>query len=231
MKNKLLVTGLVLLAGGALILPPAISAFKRGEIKAEVDLGPEPTFEGERTVEFGKPDILRASEEVDYVSASKVILHYHNDDKGVLNRRFYTWVTGVDGVERKPDADTWTSEDMTITLDFDEIPEYKDMEGFYFIIKFAGTWSGQSEDMFLSYKEFVPDANGLVEVWMIPGEGSKVEVYRSEAETKFPKVKTAKFTDFKTIHCVADEVPLYYKLYAFDKEYLRGDVQQKAAGK
>lgn len=231
MKNKLLVTSLVLLAGAALVLPPALSAFKLGEVKPEVDLGPAPTFENERTVDVGNPDIKRAAEEADYVSASKVILHYHNDDKGVLNRRFYTWVTGVDGVERKPDAATWTSEDMTITLDFEEIPEYKDMEGFYFIIKFAGTWSGQSEDMFLSYKEYAPDVTGLVEVWMIPGEGSKIEIYRTEEETKFPKVKTAKFVDFQTIHCVADEIPLYYKLYAFDKEYLRGDTQQKAAGK
>ena len=233
MKKNNIVSGLLLLAGAAaLVLPPAISASGIAKTLApEVDLGPAPSFEGERTVRLENPDIMRANEDEDYVSASKVILHYHNDDKSCLNRRFYTWVTGVDGLERKPDAATWTSEDMTITLDFADIPEYAEMDGLYFIIKFGGTWAGQSEDMFLSYKDFAPDANGLVEVWMIPGEGSTVEVYKTEAETKFPKVKTAKFTDFKTIHCVADETPMYYKLYAFDKEYLRGSTEQKASGK
>ena len=232
MKNKTLFTSLLLLAGAGLALPMAGCAPTSEEIKEEViDYGPAPSFEEDRVVRADSPDIKRAAEEEEYVSASKVILHYHNDDKGCLNRRFYTWVTGVDGIERKPDAETWTSEDMTITLDFSVVTEYANMEGFYFIIKFAGTWAGQTEDMFLSYKEYAPDASGLLEVWMIPGEGSKVEIYRSEEETKFPKVKTAKFTDFKTIHCVADEIPLYYKLYAYDKEYLRGSTEQQATGK
>ena len=231
MKKKILFTSLISLAGIGMVLPASIALASNKPQEVEVDVGPAPSFEGEREVAFAKPDKVRAADEEEYVSASKVILHYHNDDKGCLNRRFYTWVTGVDGIERKPDAATWTSEDMAITLDFSEITEYADMEGLYFIIKVAGTWSGQSEDMFLSYKDFEPDANGLVEVWMIPGEGSTIEIYKTEAETKFPKVKTAKFTDFKTIHCVADEIPMYYKLYAFDKEYLRGSPEQKASGK
>lgn len=229
MKKKVLISGLTLLLGVGLLPACASEVVKEEPI---VDLGPAPTFEGERVVNLDKPDIeLEAEGDDDFVSASKVVLHYHNDDKNCLNRRFYTWVTGVDGVERKPTEATWTSEDMSITLDFTAIKEYANMDGLYFIIKMAGTWAGQSEDMFLSYKDFTPDENGLVEVWMIPGEGSKVEIYKTEAETKFPKVKTAKFTNFKTIHCVADEKPMYYKLYAFDKEYLLGTPEQKASGK
>ena len=230
MKKKLLTTGLLFIAGAGLILPGCASLAHEVDTPETVDYGPAPTFEPNRIVNVNKPD-YRVADDEEFVSAKKVILHYHNDDKGCLNRRFYTWVTGVDGKERKPDSVTWTTEDMSIILDFSEITEYADMDGLYFIIKMAGTWAGQSEDMFLSYKEFAPDENGLVEVWMIPGEGSKVEIYKTEAETKFPKVKTAKFIDYRTIECVADETPMYYKLYAYDKEYLLGTTEQKATGK
>ena len=121
MKKKVLVSGLTLLLGVGLFPACACEVEKSEPI---VDLGPAPSFEKERVVDLGKPDKqLEAEGDDDFVSASKVVLHYHNDDKSCLNRRFYTWVTGVDGVERKPTAETWTSEDMSITLDFNSITE------------------------------------------------------------------------------------------------------------
>ena len=185
----------------------------------------------EGTVNYNNPFRAGDGEETNAVPASKVVLHYHNDDKACLKRRFYTWVTGVDGVERKPDAATWTETDMSITLDFSVITEYADMPSLMFIIKVAGTWAGQSEDIELSYLDFPPDANGVTEVWTIPGEGSSVELYKTEAETKFPKILTAKFSDWKTIHCEADEKPLYYRLYAYDKNYLMLNEDAQVANK
>lgn len=183
-------------------------------------------------VSYFSPTRTRAAEEADtFVYPKKVVLHYHNDDKACLKRRFYTWVTGVDGLERKPDAATWTETDMTITLDFDVYTEYANMPSLMFIIKVAGTWAGQSEDIELSYEKYQPNSQGVTEVWCIPGEGSAIEIYKTEEETKFPKILTAKFTDFKTIHCEADEKPLYYKLYAYDKNYLIESEDEQIADK
>lgn len=184
-------------------------------------------------VDYNKPRLITRDESASkIIFPSKIILHYHNDDMAVKNRRFYTWVTGVDGEERK--ADHYTETDMDITIDFDLFPEYKDSPSFFFIIKVAGTWAGQSQDIEIPYEnwqEKIEENNGLLELWTIPGEGNSVEVYGSEAETKFPKVKTAKFTSWKKIRCIADEVPLYYKLYAFDKNYLMGSPQEQIAKK
>ena len=187
--------------------------------------------EDENIVDFSSPTRLLNDDKEEFRPASKVVLHYHNDDKGCLKRRFYTWVQGVDGEERKPDAATWTETDMTITLDFSVITEYANKPNLMFIIKVAGTWAGQSEDTTLSYEKYAPDALGVTEVWTIPGEGSQIEIYKTEAETKFPKILTAKFTDFKTIHCEADEKPMYYNLYAFDKNYLMGTEDEQIANK
>ena len=178
------------------------------------------TYESEAdgVVDYKNP--LYAEDGDTYKAPSKVVLHYHNDDKACKKRRFYTWVTGVDGEERKPDAATWTETDMTITLDFSVITEYANMPSLMFIVKVAGTWAGQSEDIELSYLDFPPDEQGVTTVWTIPGEGSSIELYKTEEETKFPKILTAKFTSWKTIHCEADEKPMYYHLYAFDKNYM-----------
>ena len=224
MKNKLKISmGLCLLGCAAMALPLGACA---PEIKGSEVIPPgvdmtEPIFESERVVSASKPDITRGSEEETYKPAKKVTLHYHNDDNGCLTRRFYTWATGVDGVERKPDEATAT--DMTITLDFEDYPEYANMPSIFFIIKVVGTWNGQSEDTELSYSEFPPDDDGYLEIWTINGEGSKLELYDNEEDTKFPKIATAKFTDWKTIHCVLSDnvLPSTWTLYAYDKNHLQ----------
>lgn len=203
-------------------------------VEDEENVGDDPIVyeEEENVVDYDSPTrIVREGETPKFVAPDKVVLHYHNDDGNCLKRRFYTWVQGVDGIERKPDAATWTNTDMQITLDFNEITEYANMPSLMFIIKVAGTWAGQSEDIELSYLDFPPDEFKVTEVWTIPGEGSKVELYKTEAETKFPKILTAKFKDFKTIHCEANEKPLYYNLYAFDKNYLMGTPDEQIANK
>ena len=75
---------------------------------------------------------------------------------------------------------------MAIELDFNEITDYADMPSLYFIIKVAGTWAGQSEDIELKYSNYTVK-DGVLEVWTIPGEGSSIEIYETEEETKFPK--------------------------------------------
>ena len=193
----------------------------------EIDKDPiSYTKSSDAVVEYSRlKPFTRADDEL--VIPDKVILHYFNDDKDCLSRRFYTWVTGYDGVERKPDESD--AESMKITLDFSVITEYANMPSLFFIIKKAGTWSGQSEDCELKYENYQPqikDVGGkkVLELWTIPGEGSSIEFCVSEEETKIPKIATAKFMDWKTIHCVSSDptlVPVDVKVYAFDRTYLK----------
>ena len=233
MKKHIVPIALCMLAITAVALPmiPAKNkAVSVNEDAPEMVMEEDPiayTKSEDAVVEYSKLKYVnRAGDDDKLKIPNKVILHYFNDDKDCLSRRFYTWVTGYDGVERKPDeAD---AESMKITLDFDIIDEYKDMPSLFFIIKKAGTWSGQSEDVELkyeAYQEQIKDVDGklTLELWTIPGEGSSIEFCISEEETKIPKIATAKFTDWKTIHCVSSDPTLKPKtvnVYAFDRTYL-----------
>ena len=227
MKKKLIPIGLCLLGGAAMLL----SACNRPSSKIGVDdaiLEDDPVSyaKSEDAVVDYKNMAPRRLNDDELKIPSKLTLHYINDDQECESRRFYTWVTGYDGVERKPDVSSPTA--ISITLDFSVITEYADMPSIFFIIKKAGTWSGQSEDVELKYERFQEqmkqEANGYsLELWTIPGEGSSIEFCVSEEETRIPKISTAKFTDWKTIHCVSSDPtlkPKWYKVYAFDRTYL-----------
>ena len=192
----------------------------------EIDKDPiSYTKSSDAVVDYSRLKVVTRGED-DLKIPDKLILHYFNDDKDCLSRRFYTWVTGYDGVERKPDESD--AESMKITLDFSVITEYAGMPSLFFIIKKAGTWSGQSEDCELKYEDYQPqikdiDGKKVLELWTIPGEGSSIEFCISEEETKIPKIATAKFMDWKTIHCVSSDPtlkPKWVKVYAFDRTYL-----------
>lgn len=234
MNKKIINITACLVAGLALAVPVPIAIASMVKNSAPIETLDDPIDyskdSDDLVVDLNNPFITyKDGDEKEVETPNKVILHYHNDDNACLSRRFYTWVTGVDGIERKPDATAeWTATDMAITLDFSQITEYQDSISLFFIIKMAGTWSGQSEDTELVYDKYTVK-DGVLEIWTIPGEGTAIEMYETEEETKFPKIQTAKFKDFKTIHCVSTVdkegkkwVPLEYKLYAFDKSYLSG---------
>ena len=243
MKNKVLSMLTLLLAGGALVLPACSNGYEPKKGKPSTSEPPvEKTDDDDLTNIKGKPfrTVRAAADDDELVLPNKVILHYHNDDNACNTRRFYTWVTGVDGTERKPNGE-WSAVDMEITLDFAVIPEYADLPSLYFIIKVAGTWAGQSEDTVVDYalyQDAIKENNGVLELWTIPGEGTSVEIYKTKAESELPKVKTAKFVDFKTIHCTSTIdaegkkwVPTEYRLYAYDKNYLNMTEAAQAANK
>ena len=243
MKTKAFSIIKVLLASGILIIP-ACTDLPAPNFKEEENFD-QPTEHtgGDDLINYlGKPfRVVRAGDDDDIVLPNKVILHYHNDDNACQNRRFYTWVTGVDGSERKPMEEGWTATDMQIELDFNIITEYAGLPSLSFIIKVAGTWAGQSEDTIIDYalyQDLIIENNGVLELWTIPGEGTSIEIYKTKAESELPKIKTAKFTDFKTIHCTSTIdaegkkwVPLEYRLFAFDKNYLNMSEAAQASNK
>lgn len=55
------------------------------------------------------------------------------------------------------------------------------------IVKTTGTWAGKSDDTPIDFAAFPPDGTGLTEIWCIPGEGSSIEMYATEAETQMDK--------------------------------------------
>ena len=234
MKKKFIALGLTVLGGLALVLPNAITRPELPNQPVEV-LDDPVEYENETTVRLANPIVSLMEEDSEVVLPDVVIIHYHNDDAACLTRRFYTWVTGIDGVERLPNYGEWTTTDMAVKLDFNEIPEYRNLPELYLIIKVAGTWSGQSEDTILNYADYKVE-DGVMEVWTIPGEGTAIDIYNTEEESMLPKITTAKFTDWKTIHCTStiDKngklwAPTNYKLYAFDKQYLTStEAAQKA---
>lgn len=165
-------------------------------------------------------------------STEFVTIHYHNDDGLNVKRRYYVWITGVNGVEVVPDEISADGQDMVLTLDFKaDWPAFLNQPELKFIIKFANTWSGQSEDLTIDYSVHRPDSEGRVEVWCVPGEGAGVDIFATEAETKFDKVETAKFLTYKTIECVATAKPERYELYAFDTTYIRQNPTLQAKDK
>ena len=231
MKKQLIPLGLCLLGATAMVLPSVLT--KPAVESCEEALDDPITYETPKEVKLSEFKTVRAEEELKI--PSQVTLHYINDDAECESRRFYTWVTGYDGIERKPDSISPTK--ISITLDFAEIPNYANMPSIFFIIKKAGTWAGQSEDVELKYEKFqdqmkdIGDGKYSLELWLIPGEGSAIEFCISEEETRIPKIATAKFMDWKTIHCVSSDPsthPLWYKVYAFDKVYLNATPQAQA---
>ena len=220
-KKIVLFSASILLSLG--LLTPS---FFHKEEKVEPD-----NIEYEEVVPFEHDQYFRVEDEGDVVCPTKVILHYHNDDGKNDTRLFYTWTSGVNGVERKPTFLSSDKKDMSITLDFNELTGYAGKENMYFIIKYVGTWAGQSEDTLIDYAKFPPDDTGLLELWTIPGEGISVDIYRTEEETKLDKIQTAKFTSWKNIHCVATATPLSYRIYAFDQTYLNMEVETQERDK
>ena len=130
--SSLLIAGLTVLGGCS----------KASPVEEKLD-DPVSYYSGDTSVSLER---MKAEEEKEVETPKVVKLHYHNDDNACLNRRFYTWVTGIDGIERKPNEETWSPTDMEITLDFNEITDYQGSISLFFIIKVAGTWAGQSED-------------------------------------------------------------------------------------
>ena len=240
MKKQIWILASCLLGGLALALPACSNVGSPNQEAEEQFADPIFYSDVDKINNLDRPYYAKEDGDDEEVVRPNILrLHYHNDDNGCLNRRFYTWVTGVDGVERKPNLGDWTATDMAIEIDLTaaEYDDYADSTSLYFIIKVAGTWSGQSEDTQLIYSEWTIE-NDVLEVWTIPGEGTSIEIYETEEETKLPKIQTAKFVDFKTIHCACTIdsngkawIPTEYKLYAFDKSYLASTEASQAANK
>ncbi len=246
-KTKTIIYGITSLLVAGALAAPILSAL-------------QPKFEfvedpGEDTAIYDE-DVVKYLDQPDYVSknksstvtVNKVILHYYNEDALTNTRAFYIWNTGIDGVEYSDvlpaDGDTIVTystdnTSMTITIDFvndTRFEGFQELDSLMFIIKYKAisssnqNWTGQSADTELSFASFPPDNSGTVEAWAVPSSGTNITIVDSEAKTKVPGVKTATFTDWKTISCTCSSgtSSVDWVLYAYDETYYKRDLSYRA---
>ena len=198
-----------------------------------------------------KPDLVNGEDdEEETVDVDKVILHYYNEDAVTDTRAFYIWATGINGKEysdqlnNDPSIVRYYSSDaahpevidsMAITMDFKNdarFEEFRGLSSIMFIIKFKAksatdeNWNGQSSDTELDFRVFAPNAEKTVEVWAVSAGGANITIVDSEAKTKVPGVKIAKFTNWKTISCSStkETKSVNWQLYAYDETYYKRDM-------
>ena len=178
-------------------------------------------------VDYEKPAYTKAS--AASVSATSISVHYHNDDGKNSTREFWVWCDGVNGSAFAPKNISSDGKDMELSFSFTgEHANFAKKKGIYFIVKFKSGWVGQSDNMYVEYAEFPPDESGKTEVWCIPGEGSAIEMYKSQQETKMDRFVVSTFSDWKTINVRMTAVPASWKLYAFTSSYMSyGETESK----
>ena len=163
----------------------------------------------------------------DVAVPSSLTIHYQMEEPvDYSDKRFYLWAGKLDGQEYE--ATGIDDFGMYITVD---PREWGAHDTFMFIIKFTGTWNGQSTDTEIPYKTFPPDANGNLEVWCIPDEGTSIAVYGTIEETQGAKITYAKFKDWKTIRLEGTHEIVSYKAYAFTSEYYSYDADRQNSNK
>ena len=178
-------------------------------------------YDQPKVVSYDNPDIYYKAPADKVTSATSVSIHYHNDDAKCAQREFWVWCNGVNGSAFAPTSVSADGKDMVLTFAFTgEHANFANKKGIYFIIKFQNTWTGQSENVYLDYGEFKPDASGKAEVWCIPGEGNQIEKYPNEELTKMDRFMSVTFTSWKTIEVIATTVPSTYQLYGLTSNYM-----------
>ena len=178
-------------------------------------------YDQPKVMSYDKPDIYYKAPVSNVTSASSISIHYHNDDALCNTREFWVWCAGVYGSAFSPTSVSTDKKDMVLEFSFTgDHANFANKKGIYFIVKFQNTWTGQSENVYIDYAEFAPDASGKSEVWCIPGEGNQIEKYPNEALTKMDRFMSVTFTGWKTIEVIATTVPQTYALYGLTSNYM-----------
>ena len=114
MKNKSVLFGII--AASLLtfeVLTPSM-AKKLAHEKIEKD---DTVYQEPEVVDFDHPTMVYEPQRAAAVSASKVTIHYHNEDKRCGDRELWIWCAGVVGKAYQPTV-TNEGKDMSITLEF-----------------------------------------------------------------------------------------------------------------
>ncbi len=192
-------------------------------------------YEAPLKVDFEQPNYIHNAHQATTNWPDKVRINYHNDAGGCDQKAFYFWFSGVNGKQYAPDTVSSDAKDMSITLDF-TTETFQDgyHNKMYMIVKGAtlNDWSDKTDDTPIDYNDFTLENDKSMSIWAIPGEGSSLELYDSEEETKMDKILAASFkNDWKTIAVKSTIVPTSYKVYALTDNYNRLNDREKVAYK
>ena len=192
----------------------------------------------------GEDPVEEDYEDTDY--HGKLRVYYHNDAGNYANKRIWAWTKGVDGQEYVFDNQT-SPDSFGVYKDFDLSAEpwaSAVSTTFSFIIKEAGSWSGQSTDTVVPYGRFVnyKDSEGLMTIYACDGEGGDIDTFTKREDALGDRLGTAYFSDWKTIHVEGAGVMegreaadvgrvASYEVYAYDAVYERYNLEEKTLNK
>lgn len=223
-KNKFLVTGFASFLLAFLFVPFA----KNHKVSLEPD---NLTYEQPLVVSYDRPNYTYNAYQASSKWPDKVKINYHNDAGGCDKKAFYFWFSGVNGKQYTPDTVSSDAKDMSITLDFTTETFADGYHNKMFMIVKGSTlndWSDKTDDTPIDYANFTLEDDNFMSIWAIPGEGSALELYDTEEDTKMDKIVAATFkNDWKTITVKSTIVPTSYKVYALTDNYNRLSDKEK----
>jgi type I pullulanase len=166
-----------------------------------------------------------------------VKVYYHNDSADYATKRIWAWAVGVDGAEYSFDNQA-SPDSYGLYKVFDLSAEpwaNKKLVSFSFIIKNAGSWSGQSTDTNCTLSDYTPvteEGKSVITIYGADAGDGSIATYAKKEDALGDRLLSADFTDWRTIKCVGtgfddgrDKSLIgkasSYSLYAFDKEYFK----------
>lgn len=170
-----------------------------------------------------------------------VRIYYHNDTSDYANRRLWVWDNDVDGkIIGELEFDNQTEPDaygVYKDIDFSEAPWSTTYHtSISFIIKMAGTWADQSQDVVCSLDDFysnvTTDSDGreLITIYAYDIGGNQVAATHARELALGDRIGSLSFTDWRTLHVEGtgqddgrpdEEIGIVssYDLYGFDQSY------------
>jgi type I pullulanase len=185
----------------------------------------------------------------DIAFAGLVKVYYHNDSGSYADKRLWVWGTGVNGAEYT--FDNQSNPDTTFgvykVFDMGAAPFNEFTQtAMRFIVKNAGTWSGQSPDIVTGFNKYISykttqDGRDLLTIYCVDA-GTAVETYNKKEDALGDRLDKADFTSWTTIQCTgtgtqdsrnASEIGLCssYRLYAYPREYYQMSDADQASKK
>ncbi len=167
-------------------------------------------------------------EDEDGTFSGIVRVHFRDDAGTAASKAIYCWISGVNGVEYAWDGE---SEGYGVYKDIDLSDERyagKVSDSFFFIIKFPGTWVGQSDDIKISLSDYLSKGvvdtleNGRkrINVYACDEGGSSYVTYYKSSDALGYRFSSATLeSDWKTIKIACTGNCLSYSLYALDARF------------
>lgn len=165
------------------------------------------------------------------ITPDELIIHFKNDSESYDGLAFWLW----SDVKQPNKEFAFTGIDENGM--YIQVSNLKELFGenhskLGIIVKSKGSWSSQTQDSYIRYSKFKPtlELSGKYSLEVFATENSKntLDIVASASEASKDKIKTAEFSDTKTIDVTTSGPIKEYKLYAFNNEYYNLDgVSQK----